>query len=182
MPVYRLLLLLSVLLAVTAGCRKRNRDAPVPPDPNAAAQTDPTNWPAIPLNSTYTIRFPANYDGPGGLLFEGWTFGKTRADKRATFGYSFCGPLNCDEYGPMLLVSRDPSPISYKGQTLPKSIDLANGGQLIGRFYYSEQTNAVGVLYLQTTRLQVRESLSVTFDNALQAEVLAIIRTIRVKN
>lgn len=170
---YLLRLSLPLLLfAAVSGCKQR---PPVAPGPNDAAQTDPTSWTVGPLNSTYTIRFPANYDGPGGQVFEGWTFGKTRADKRATFSYSFCGPLVCDEYG-----KRESRPAFYNGQTLTKSIELTDGGQAIGRFYYSEQANAVGLLYLQTD-FQFRESLNVTFDSALQAEVLAIIGTIRVK-
>lgn len=171
---------MGVLLAVAVGCRNRNQVAPVTPDPNATAQTDPTSWSSIALNSTYTIKFPANYEGPGGQLFEGWTFGKTRADKRATFAYSFCNALACNEYGAILLGGRDPLPVTFNGQTLTKFIDLTDGGQTIGQFYYSEQANAVGLLYLQAN-FQFRESLHVTFDNALQAEVLAIIRTIRVK-
>ena len=141
--------------------------------------TDPTNWAAIQLNTIYTIKFPAGYEGPGAVGFEGLSFGKNRVDKRATFSYSFCGPLLCNEYGDPLF-GGTPATVTYKGQTLAKQITLTQGSTTRGIFYYSETAKAIGVLYL-LDGIQLKESLNVQFDNDVQAEVIAVIRTIQPK-
>lgn len=140
--------------------------------------TDPTNWAASQLNTIYVIKFPAGYEGPGAVGFEGLSFGKNRVDKRAAFSYSFCGPLLCNEYGNPLF-GKTPDTVMFNGQTLTKSIPLTQGSST-GIFYYSETAKAVGVLYL-LDGIQLKESLNVKFDTDVQAEVLAIIKTIKPK-
>jgi hypothetical protein len=179
----RYLLPILLLIALGVGCKKKPVDpAANPGNLNSTAQTDPTSWTVGALNSTYTIKFPANYTGEGGRIqIDGWLFSKERADKRASFGYAFCTARGCAEYGPMLLGGKTaPAITTFGGQALTKTFTVGSSTEPLGYFYFSEQTNAVGVLYLLTD-LGYRESLNVSFDNAIQAEVLAIIGTIRAK-
>lgn len=174
--------LFVALLAVLLACKKRT---PVDPTPttnlNNTVQTDPTSWTMGQLNAGYTIKFPPNYTGEGGRIqIDGWLFAQDRADQRAKFAYSFCTATGCSEYGQAALGGQSPTVNSFGGQTLTKSISLTDGNQPIGTFFYSEQPNAVGVVYLVNNGVY-RESVSVQFDTALQAEVLAIVRTIRRK-
>ncbi|CCH01075.1 hypothetical protein FAES_3066 [Fibrella aestuarina BUZ 2] len=174
--------LFIALFVVLVACKKRTTVDPTPPtNLNNTVQTDPTSWTLGPLNASYTIKFPANYTGEGGRIqIDGWLFAQDRADKRAKFAYSFCTATGCSEYGQTVLGGKTPSVGSFNGQTLTQSITLTEGDQAFGTFFYSEQTNAVGVLYLLTNGTY-RESVNVQFDNVLQAEVLAIIRTIKRK-
>lgn len=174
--------LLVALFVVLVACKKRTTVDPTPPvNLNNTVQTDPTSWTLGPLNASYTIKFPANYTGEGGRIqVDGWLFAQDRADKRAKFAYSFCSATGCSQYGQTALGGKSPTVSAFNGQTLTQSIALTEGGQPIGTFFYSEQTNAVGVLYLLDNGVY-RESVNAQFDNALQAEVLAIIRTIRRK-
>ncbi|MEZ0607071.1 hypothetical protein ACAW74_01085 [Fibrella sp. WM1] len=174
--------LLVSLFVVLFACKKRATVDPNPPtNLNNTVQTDPTSWTLGQLNASYTIKFPANYTGEGGRIqVDGWLFAQDRADKRAKFAYSFCTATGCSQYGQTALGGKTPAIESFNGQTLTKSITLTEGDQPFGTFFYSEQANAVGVLYLLNNGAY-RESVNVQFDNALQAEVLAIIRTIRQK-
>lgn len=173
---YALILALSLLAACSGSSSKTIQPATPTGDP---IYTDPTNWAASQLNTIYTIKFPAGYEGPGAVGFEGLSFGKNRVDKRATFSYSFCGPLLCNEYGDPLF-GGTPATVTYKGQTLAKQITLTQGSTTRGIFYYSETAKAIGVLYL-LDGIQLKESLNVQFDNDVQAEVIAVIRTIQPK-
>ncbi|MBO0930398.1 hypothetical protein [Fibrella aquatilis] len=172
----QLVILLFVGFLVT--CRSKDTVQPTPtPGNTVTISTDPTNWPAIKLNTAYTIKFPSGYEGEGAVGFEGLSFGKNRIDKRAAFSYSFCGPLTCNEYGNPLFGGASTS-VTYNGQTLDKSITLMQGSQTLGIFYYSVAPKSLGLLYL-SEKGQLKESLNVAFDVEVQAEVLAIIKTVR---
>jgi hypothetical protein len=171
---------LILALLFLAACRGSSNNTIQPTTPTGdPIYTDPTNWAAIQLNTAYTIKFPAGYEGVGAVGFEGLSFGKNRVDKRATFSYSFCGPLLCNEYGDPLF-GKEATSVTYKGQTLAKSVTLTQGSTTRGIFYYSETAKANGVLYL-LDGFQLKESLNVQFDNEVQAEVIAIIKTIQPK-
>ncbi|MBO0939681.1 hypothetical protein J2I47_24250 [Fibrella sp. HMF5335] len=180
----RYVIILAVLL-LGACASKNNTIQPAVTNTGDPIYTDPTSWTSIQLNTAYTIKFPAGYEGPGAVGFEGLSFGKNRVDKRAMLSYSFCGPLLCNEYGNPLfggdpLGGKTPVTMAYGGQTLTKSVVLTQGNTINGIFYYSEAPKAVGVLYL-LDRGVFKESLNAQFDSEVQAEVITIIKTIQPK-
>ena len=148
----------------------------VPPSAVDPLQRD---WPTERLNTAYTIQFPTTYQGTGAVGFEGLTFNKARADGQVQMSYSFCGSTFCSEYGQSL---RRPVPasITVPSTTLDQAISLKQDNQLVGVFYYANQSKTVGQLYLVNDG-QLKESLNVQYDYSQQAEVVAILQTIRLK-
>lgn len=150
-------------------------------DPISPSAIDPLqrDWPVQLLTHDYTIQCPPTYQGNGAVGFEGLTFTKYRTDNQVRLSYAFCSSTFCSEYGASLILF--PSPIvRAQNTTLDQVVSLEVDKQLIGLFYYTNKEQAAGQLYLLHEG-QFKESLQVQYEGRWQAEVLAIMHTIRPK-
>lgn len=174
-----LLLPITILLSCTKGT--------VLPDPGSTVLnvTSQPAWRAEPLNNDYTIQFPMGYAGNGKAGFEGNTFSKYRADKSVSLSYSFCGSTFCNEYGPIIPVGFTgpySSALTFDGKDLNRTVEIRNGSQLQAVFYFDDNNQAQGVLYLFDPQSKLlRQSLNISYQRTRQSEVLGILQTIRPK-
>lgn len=164
-------LVLSILLT---GCRK---DA-VLPDPTSTTldvMSQPA-WKTERLDDTYFIQFPKNYKGGIQPTIEGPEFSLLRDDP----GAYFLSPYSIRLTGNTPLPTPQPDSITHGNLVLNKSVLFRREGQVQGLFYYAEQPQTLGKMYLlQNGRLGF--TILVQYDFASHQEVLGILQTIQPK-
>lgn len=175
--------LLAVTLIILVSACKKDEQVDDSLNNNCIKHQSNPNWNTENFKSDFTIQFPNNYEGgiiPG---FEGSTFFKQRTDSVISMEYGFCSPLFCYEFGDSLNQPY-PSSISttYNSQQmiLDKSIIFCINDTIKGIFYYKENPNTIGKLYILRINM-FREALIVKYELREQNEVENILRTIKTK-
>lgn len=163
------LLLLSVLLCCT-------KEA-VLPDPNSTILTVTSQpaWTTTTLDDKYVIDFPKTYKGGIGPTIDGPEF-SLRNENDSVYMLDPLPNLRTR----IKLGNPSPTSISYANLDLNRVVTFNRDGQTQGVFYYAEQPETRGRLFLLKNG-ELVSSLIVQYPIDTQAEVFGILQTIRPK-
>lgn len=152
------------------------------------ATTNP-NWEKEDFKSTYTIRFPDDYEG-GMRGFEGNIFFKNRYDDLVVFSYYFCEPHFCYDFGERLNSFDSLYGTNYytgASYLLTQKVKFLKEEEVTGVLFYelaldgdfgNPEIDAMGVYYMMEEG-EFLEGLTVHFKSEAYGEVLNILQTIQ---
>lgn len=167
--------LFALLLVCVLGCNRNRND--ILPDANSTVVdvNRQPNWRTEPIDATYAIQFPSTYRGGIGSTIEGPEFSLQKKDGKVYFLAPYHIALSG---GGDVLPTPVPSSIPYLRIALDRTVTFRRDGQTQGIFYYVQQPQPRGHLYLLKNG-QLRYSLLVQYSADLHREVLGILQTIQ---